>query len=118
MPTGTSMKERRKQPRIHLKAKARIIIRNHTIKCKTCENISEGGMCVVVSEIPPEHSHCTINVEVKNKRFRSSFSSPCVVLWSRPVHSGGKEMFLGLRFTETDEENREKISSILSGLTS
>ncbi|MFP4418906.1 MAG: PilZ domain-containing protein [Chitinispirillaceae bacterium] len=111
------MKERRIQPRIRLKASAQIAVRNHTIKCVSCENISEGGMCVVVKETPPLHGHGIIEVSIKNRRMKASFSSPCHFLWHRPISPNGKNHYLGIRFTETDEANQQKISTILASLT-
>ncbi len=112
------MRERRTQRRVKLKATARINIRNHAIKCVSCENISEGGMCVTVREAPPVHSDCSIVVDVKIRHKKISFESPSHVLWSRPVSPGGKDIYLGMRFTQTDEENRERIRIILDSLMS
>jgi c-di-GMP-binding flagellar brake protein YcgR len=86
----------------------------NTIRCSECRNISEGGMCVILSENIILQGTVTVALSKMIDDTLVDFKAECKVAWQDQSGSYDNGRMLGLEFTAMDYQSSYNLQKILS----
>ncbi|MBF0429771.1 MAG: PilZ domain-containing protein [Fibrobacteria bacterium] len=108
---------RRKYPRLLFKAKVEVSIAGRKLSSSICENISVGGMCLIVNDFLPEDVYGNVVLEKKIGKTLITFESKFLRLWDKLVKPGKSSRYIGVKFLEMNEKNASALSTLISNLS-
>ena len=103
----------RKEKRINVTIGITVRMNGSIVHGTSCSNISTGGMCIQFGGEPPVDDTGRVWLTKQYGDEVISFESEFRPLWVKPVDIGSVEMRMGVRFINTEPQDRYALSCIL-----